>query len=379
MVKKGTYSENFDAIFRRPASKPAPKFSDKAVRTTSLNPYFRDKFQFKNKQVYLSREYALAKSRERSRLLNLQIRALSKLKPKKADRGKLAFYRVKIERKGGKAVPVVTRIRGKALLRTPVYVLKGGKKRFSILNPYDSKTLGKGVTPRPSAQRLDSLDVRRIRRRRIDYQQYIEKTEKLYRKKFISKPVTPKVLKILKTRAVLEPSGTTVYTVLTPGGNLDRFYKSVLTIWIDLVRGQRKQMSWKILGKAYLSTGKIIDFEPQALSTNRFFELGAKGLGRAVGETKSAKRVYSTPFLFDLYSKYLHSGLSGALASEGLFSQSSIRRIKSRPYNFGKPQSQWETRSSDGARLNWPGNPKVSWKPAEIQKISFIFKQSATP
>jgi hypothetical protein len=350
------------------------KFSDKAVRTTSINPYFRDKFQFRKRKVYFSREYALAKSRERSRLLNLQVRALSKLKPKKADRGKLVFYRVKIERKPGKVIAKVSRVRGTALLKTPVFVLKGGKKRFRVLNPYDPKTLAKGVRPRPSAQRLDVLDVRRIRQRPVDYVKYLEKTEKLYRKKFITKPVTEKVLKTLKTKAKLnEATGQTWFTVRTPGGNLDPFYKSVISIWTDRVKNQRKQMSWQVKGFATLSNGRVIEFTPQSLNSNRFFELSSKGLTRAVGQTSKARRVYSTPFMLDLYSRYLHSGLAGALGEVGLVSQSSIRRIKSRPYNFGKTKSKWTTETTDGSKIEWPGKSK---KPVEITSITYTLNPS---
>ena len=359
---------------KKKLGQPSKKFSDKAVRTTSINPYFRDKFQFRRKKVFFSREFALEKSRERSRLLNLKVRAISKLKPKKADRGKLVFYRVKIERKLGKVIAKVSRVRGRALLKTPVFVLKGGKKKFRILNPYDPKTLAKGVRARPSAQRLDVLDVRRIRQRPVDYIQYLEKTERLYRKKFITKPVTEKVLKTLKTKAKLnEATGQTWFTVRTPGGDLDPFYKSVISIWTDRVKNQRKQMSWRVLGYATLSNGKVISFEPQALSSNRFFELSSKGLTRAVGQSSKARRVYSTPFMFDLYSRYLHSGLAGALGSEGLVSQSSIRRIKSRPYNFGKTKGQWETRSTDDAKMEWPGRDK---KPVEITSITYTLNPS---
>jgi hypothetical protein len=359
---------------KKKLEQPSKKFSDKAVRTTSINPYFRDKFQFRKRKVYFSREYAVAKSRERSRLLNLQVRALSKLKPKKADRGKLVFYRVKIERKPGKVTAKVTRVRGTALLKTPVFVLKGGKKRFRVLNPYDPKTLAKGVRPRPSAQRLDVLDVRRIRQRPVDYVKYLEKTEKLYRKKFITKPVTEKVLKTLKTKAKLnEATGQTWFTVRTPGGNLDPFYKSVISIWTDRVKNQRKQMSWRVKGYATLSNGKVISFEPQSLNSNRFFELSAKGLTRAVGQTAKARRVYSTPFMFDLYSRYLHSGLAGALGEVGLVSQSSIRRIKSRPYNFGKTKSKWTTETTDGSKIEWPGKSK---KPVEITSITYTLNPS---
>jgi len=361
---------------KKKLEQPSKKFSDKAVRTTSINPYFRDKFQFRKRKVYFSREYALAKSRERSRLLNLQVRALSKLKPKKADRGKLAFYRVKIERKPGKVIAKVSRVRGRALLKTPVFVLKGGKKRFRVLNPYDPKTLAKGVRPRPSAQRLDVLDVRRIRQRRVDYIEYLKKTERLYRKKFITKPITEKVLKTLKTKSRLdEKSGETWFTVRTPGGNLDPFYKSVISIWTDRVRNQRKQMSWRVRGYATLSNGKVIFFEPQSLNSNRFFELSSKGLTRTFGQTSKARRVYSTPFMFDLYSRYLHSGLAGALREVGVFSQSSIRRIKSRPYNFGKPKREWITKGTDGTNIEWPG-PGRTQKPVEITTITYTLNPS---
>ena len=359
---------------KKKLAKPSKKFSDKAVRTTSINPYFRDKFQFRKRKVYFSREYATEKSRERSRLLNLQVRAISQLKPKKADRGKLLFYRVKIERKRGKIIAKVARVRGRALLKTPVYVVKGTKKKFRILNPYDPKTLAKGVKARPSAQRLDVLDVRRIRQHPVDYVKYLEKTERLYRKKFISKPITEKVLKTLKTKSKLnEVTGQTWFTVRTPGGNLDPFYKSVISIWTDRVRNQRKQMAWLVKGYATLSNGRVIEFFPQPLNSNRFFELTSKGLTRAVGQTSKARRVYSTPFMFDLYSRYLHSGLAGALGEVGLVSQSSIRRIKSRPYNYGKTKSKWTTLATDGSKIEWPGKNK---KPVEITSITYTLNPS---
>ena len=360
---------------KKKMGRPLPKVAKKAARSTSLNPYFRDKFKFRGKKVYFSREYATERSRERSRLLNIQVRALAKLKPKKADRGKLVFYRVKTIRKPGKIVSIVSRVRGKALLKTPVYVLKGGKKKFRILNPYDVKTLAKGVKPRPSAQRLDLLDVRRMRQRRVDYVQYLEKTEKLYRKKFITRPLTTSVLKRLKTASKLDPAtGTRYYTVATPNGNLDPFYRSVISVWSRLAQSQRKQASWRIIGNATLSNGKTIQFEPQPLNTNRFFDLTAKGLVRATGTTKASRKVYSTPFMFDLYSRYIHSGLAGALGSEGLVSESSIRRIKARPYNYGKPKSKWETRTTDDQKIAWPGQNK---KPVQITSITYTLQPSA--
>ena len=351
-----------------------PKTAQKAVRSTSLNPYFRDKFKFRGKKVYFSREYATERSRERSRLLNIQVRALSKLKPKKADRGKLVFYRVKTIRKPGKIVSVVSRVRGPALLKTPVFVLKAGKKKFRILNPYDTKTLAKGVKPRPSAQPLSLLDVRRMRQRKVDYDQYLRQTEKLYRKKFISRPITKSVLKRLKTRSELVgPDNQRWYTVRTPNGNLDPFYRAVIAIWAQEVKGQRKQLAWKVVGKARLSNGKVIDFEPEPLRSNRFFELTTEGLTRAKGNTKASRRVYSTPFMYDLYSRYLHSGLAGALGSYGLVTQGSVKRVQRRPYNYGKPKKEWDIMTTDNERIGWPGRNK---RPIQIDSISFTLRPS---
>ncbi|NBV78100.1 hypothetical protein EBR66_08120 [bacterium] len=117
----------------------------------------------------------------------------------------------------------------------------------------------------------------------------------------------------------------------------------------------------------------MIEFFPQPLNSNRFFELTSKGLTRAVGQTSKARRVYSTPFMFDLYSRYLHSGLAGALGEVGLVSQSSIRRIKSRPYNYGKTKSKWTTLATDGSKIEWPGKNK---KPVEITSITYTLNPS---
>lgn len=346
-----------------------PKFAPKASRSTSINPYFRDKFQFKGKKVYFSKEYATEKSRERSRALNLPVRAIGQLKAKKADRGKLVFVKVSAVRRAGKTIVRISRIKGRALLKTPVYVLKGGKKKYRILNPYDPRTLAKGVTPRPFPQRLDMLDVRRIRRRRADIMQFLEKTSKIYKGKAITKPLTPAVLKSLKTVSRLdEESGSTYYRVKTPGGELAPFYRAIISVWSRLVQGQRKQMRYRPIGTITLCNGKSIPFESEPFDSARFYELTSKGLSRAVGKTKASRRVYSSPFMYDLYSRYVHSGLAGALSSEGLVSQSSIRRIASRPYNYGKKRSDWTTVATDGSKMGWPGIKK---KPTEICSIEF--------
>lgn len=350
------------------------KFAPKAVRSTDLNPYFRDKFQFRGKQVYFSREFATEKSRERSRILSLPVKAIGQLKPKKSDRGKLVFVKVSVVRRGGRVIAKVSRVKGPALLKSPVYVLKGAKKKFRILNPYDTRTLAKGVMPRPSPQRLDLLDVRRIRKRRADFVQFLEKTEKLYKKKFISKPLTPAVLKTLKTVSRLdEKTGSRSYRVKTPGGELSPFYRSIISIWTRLVQGQRKQMRWRPTGIITLCNGKRIPFESQPLDSSRFFELSSTGLTRAVGKSKASRRVYSTPFMYDLYSRYIHSGIAGALSSEGVVSQSSVRRIATRSYNKGKPKKDWRTIATDGSTIAWPGIRK---RPTEICYIEFTLTPS---
>lgn len=357
---------------KKKIGKPSQKFSGIASRKSSRNPYFRDKFKFRGKGVYLSPEYATEKSRERSAFLNLKLRALSKIKVRKADRGKIIFYKVKIERRPGKVIARVSRVRGKALLKTPVYVVKAGKKRFKVLNQYDPKTLAPGVRPRPSAQRIDLFDIRRIRKRPIDFLQYLDKTDKLFRDKFIKRPLTQSTLKALKTQSEVDPrEGYTWYTVATPKGNLDPFYRSVIAVWNRLVAGERKQARWRIVGRARLSNGKTIEFEPQPLDTSRFYELTGKGLARAVGRTKKARRVYSTPFMYDLYSRYIHSGLAGALGNEGLVSQGSIRRIAQKGYNKGKKRSDWKTTATDGTKIPWPGQNK---KPIAVQSITYRFK-----
>ena len=359
---------------KRKIGKLFQKFSGLATRKSSLNPYFRDKFQFRGKKVYYSKEYATEKSRARSQLLNLKLRALSRLKVKKADRGKLIFYKVAIERRTGKVVARVSRVRGKALLKTPVYVLKAGKKKFKVLNQYDAKTLAPGVKARPSAQRIDLFDIRRIRKRPIDFLQYLEKTDKLFRDRFIKRPLTKSTLNALKTRSAVDPrEGYTWYTVGTPNGNLDPFYRSVISVWSRLVEGDRKQAKWRIVGRARLSNGKTIEFEPQPLDTSRFYELTSKGLSRAIGRSKRARRVYSTPFMYDLYSRYIHSGLAGALGTEGLVTQGSIRRIASKPYNKGKKKSEWKTTATDGQKIPWPGQNK---EPIKILGITYRLKPS---
>lgn len=346
-----------------------PKFSPKASRSTSINPYFRDKFQFKGKKVYFSKEYATEKSRERSRVLNLPVRAIGQLKAKKADRGKLVFVKVSVVKRAGKTIAKISRVKGRALLKTPVYVLKAGKKKYRILNPYDPRTLAKGVAPRPFPQRLDMLDVRRIRRKRADILQFLEKTAKIYKGKAISKPLTPAVLKRLKTVSRFDDkAGLRYYRVKTPGGELAPFYRAIISIWTRMASGQRKQMRYRPIGTITLCNGKSIPFESEPFDSARFFELTSSGLSRAVGKTKASQRVYSSPFMYDLYSRYVHSGLAGALSSEGLVSQSSVRRIASRSYNYGKKRSDWVTTAVDGSKMGWPGIKK---KTTEICYIEF--------
>lgn len=369
MVKKETYSENFDAIFRRPRKKAPPKkFSDIAARKTSVNPYFRDKLVVKGGSTYYSPEFALEKSRARARSLALQADALRALKLKPKDRGQLVFY--KVVRSGKKFIP--KRIRGKALLRSSVYVLKGGKKKYKILNVTDPKTIAKGVRPQPSPQRLDAIDMRKIRKKEIDFKQFLIKTEKIFKKRFITGPITRQALVALKTRAKLNAaSGAMIYTVSTPGGRLDPFYRSAIAIWNRLVQGQRKQMRWRLTGRLLLADGRFVEFTPDPLDSSRFFDITSQGLRRAVGKTQKAKRVYSTPFMYDLYSRYLHTGIKDALASLGIVSLSSVRRIAQKSYNIGKPVSEWQSRTIRGAAMEWPGKNK---NPMAITKISFTFK-----
>lgn len=349
-----------------------PKFAPKASRSTSINPYFRDKFQFKGKKVYFSKEFATEKSRERSRLLSLPVQAIGKLKPKKDDRGKLVFVRVSVVKKKGKTIAKITRVKGRSLLTAPVYVLKGAKKKFRILNPYDPRTLAKGVKARPFPQRLDSLDVRRLRKRRVDIMQFLDKTSKIFKRRMITRPLTPAVLRSLKTSSRFdEKEEQRYYRVKTPGGELGPFYKAIIAVWARLAQGQRKQMKYQPKGSITLCNGKVIPFDSQPFDTSRFFELTSKGLSRAVGKTKASRRVYSTPFMLDLYSRYVHSGIAGALASEGLFTQSSVRRIASRPYNYGKKRKDWQTIATDGSKMAWPGIQK---QPTEICSIEFTLK-----
>jgi hypothetical protein len=224
------------------------------------------------------------------------------------------------------------------------------------------------------AQRLENFDIRRIKQRPIDFTKYLKRTDQLFRKRYITKPITAGVLKALKTVSGIDTKTERPwFMVATPGGNLDPFYKSAIAVWNRLVQGQRKQAAWKLEGIAYLSNGKAIEFYPEPLKTNRFFDLTSAGLSRAIGKTKAAKKVYSTPFMYDLYSRYIHGGLASALGNEGLVSQSSVRRISTKPYNKGKPEREWDTFATDGTKMRWPG---IGKKPVVITRIRYTFRPS---
>lgn len=343
-----------------------PKFPTKPADPDSPNPYFR---------AFVSPELATEKSRERSRILASRLKLISKIKPKKTDKGKIVFFAVRRVKRGKKIFTQIYRPKGKALLRTSVYVAKPGKKKFKILNMPDPKTLAKGVASRPAPQRLDQFDVRKLQKQPVNYSKYLKRLDKLFAKKMITKRI--KLTK--ETEFAKDGQGnlmTDTYIVKVKDCNLSPFFDSAISVWKQLVESQfRQKVNWQLEGQMlYLKDGKTrsVGFAPGILETARFYEVAGSGkLVRAIGKSKAARKVYTDKFLRDLYSRWLYKGMAIPLAQVGLVSISSVRRIKAMPENQGKPKRNWSTRTMKGKKMRWWGEKAT---PICILEIQFRFK-----
>lgn len=345
------------ARFRRIKLKP--------IDPSSPNPYFRR---------YPSELLARAKSRQRSELLASRLKLLGKLKPRKGDKGRIVFVGVRRVRKKGKYFLQVFRPNEKELRSVPVYALLASKGRFSVLNDPDPRTIAKGVKLMPQAQRLDSFDVRRMQKKPVVYKRYLDRLNKIFQQKVIvGKIRLPRGTVNLKDeKGKLIPY---LYSVKIPKCDLDVFYQSAISIWKQLVESQfRKQTVWQLLGMAIYRDGKktkMVEFSPKLLSSARFYEIAGTGkLVKAIGKTKSSKVVYTDKYLLDLYSRFIHAGMAGALGDVGVFSKSSVRRIASLPQNRGKARRNWTTRSVRGKKMDWPAWNK---RPICIEEVIFRF------
>ncbi len=345
--------------------KPFSKIKLKPVDPSSPNPYFRR---------YPTEIQARAKSRARSEFLKGRLQLLSKLRPKKSDKGKIVFVAVQRVKKGKKYVVQVYRPTEKELLTTPVYALRPEKGRFAVLNDPDPRTLAKGIKPMPQAQRLDVFDVRRMQKKPVIYKQYLERLNQIFRKKVI----TGRIKLPKGTTNLRDKQGRIIpyqYSVKIKNCDLDAFYLSAISIWKQLVESQfRKQTVWQLVGTAIYRDGKKlkqVEFSPKLLSSSRFYEIAGSGkLVKAIGQTKSSRVVYTDKYLTDLYSRFIHAGMAGALGDVGVFSKSSVRRIASLPQNRGKAKRNWTTRSVRGKKMDWPAWNK---KPVCIEEIIFQF------
>lgn len=353
----------------RRAKRILPRLSSKTrlkpIDPSSPNPYFRR---------YPSELLARAKSRQRSELLAERLQLLGKLKPKKSDKGQVVFVAVRRVRKKGRYFLQVFRPNEKELRSTPVYALLPRKGRFEVLNDPDPRTLAKGVRPMPQAQRLDSFDVRKMQKRPVVYKRYLDRLNKIFQQKVIvGKIRLPK-----GTANLLDEKGKRIpylYSVKIPNCDLDVFYRSAVAIWKQLVESQfRKQTVWQLLGTAIYRDGKKVkqvEFSPKLLSSARFYEIAGTGkLVKAIGKTKASRVVYTDTYLTDLYSRFIHAGMAGALGDVGVFSKSSVRRIASLPQNRGKARRNWTTRSVRGKKMDWPAWNK---RPVCIEEIVFRF------
>ena len=109
------------------------------------------------------------------------------------------------------------------------------------------------------------------------------------------------------------------------------------------------------------------------METARFYELAGTGkLVRAIGRTKSARKVYTDKFLRDIYSRFIYKGIAPALASRGVISESSVRRIKAMPQNQGKKRGNWNATTMRGKKVKWWARSKV--RPVCIKEVHFQFK-----
>lgn len=345
--------------------KRLPKTRLKPFDPSSPNPYFRR---------YPSELLARAKSRQRSEFLASRLKLISKIRPKKGDKGKVVFVAVRRVRKRGKYVLQVYRPDEKQLRSVPVYALTPLKGRFAVLNDPDPRTLAKGIRSMPQAQRLDVFDVRRMQKQPVVYKRYLERLNAIFRQKVI----TGKIKLPKGTTNLRDSKGKIIpyqYSVKIPNCDLDVFYRSAISIWKQLVESQfRKQTVWQLMGTAIYRDGKklkMVEFSPKLLSSARFYDIAGSGkLVKAIGKTKASRVVYTDKYLTDLYSRFIHAGMAGALGDVGVFTKSSVRRIASLPQNRGKAQRNWTTRSVRGKKMDWPAWNK---RPVCIEEIIFQF------
>jgi len=344
----------------------------KPVDPSSPNPYFRN---------YPSEQLATAKSLQRSEFLKGRLKLLAKLRPKKSDRNKIVFVAIRRVKRGKKYALQVYRPNLKDITKVPVYALKAEKKKFSVLNDPDPRTLAKKVKPMPQPQRLEVFDVRRMQKQKVIYKQYLKQLNAIYNRKVITGKISvPKGTRKLETPVTAVPFEADVtqqYYVDIKNDNLDPFYKSAISIWKQLVESQfRKHTVWQLVGKAIYRDGKRLreaDFSPKLLDSARFYEIAGGGkLVRAIGRTKASRVVYTDKYLTDLYSRFIHAGMAGGLGDYGVFTKSSIRRIASLPQNRGKAKKEWTTRSVRGKKMDWPALAGGK-KPVSIEKIIFQF------
>ena len=351
-----------------------PKALAKPADPTSDNPYFRR---------YSSAALARAKSRQRSEFLAQKARLIGKVKPRKDDSNKIVYLAVRRIKRGKKTFDQVYRPTEKQLLYVPVYAVKAvkrkGKAAFGILNSADPKTLAKGVKAMPTAQRLDQFDARKMQKMPFDYKKHLQRLDKIFAKKVITK-------KLRLPRGVKLPTDkegnliTDRYVVKINDCNLDKFFDTAITIWKQLVESQfRKRVDWQLEGKVYYrdSEGDIraVDFAPNVLSTSRFYEISGTGkLARALGKTKTSRKLYTDKYLRDLYGRFIYAGMASTLGALGLISKSSVRRIAAMKQNAGKPRSKWKAKTMKGKVVDWWAQNAKTKEEICIDTIEFQFK-----
>ena len=343
----------------------------KPVDSSSPNPYFR---------TTPFRAFAVAKTRARSEFLSERLRLIEKVKPRKGDLNTISFLAIRRIKRKGKYFLQVFRPTDRELFTTPVYALKvrkaKGKLSYSVLNDSDPKTLAKGVKPIPAPQRLDKFDTRKISKQPVDYKRYLEKLDRLFAKKMITgKLKLPKDVVFPKDAEGNEI--TDKYVIKVKNCNLDPFYDSAIAIWKQLIESQfRKRVNWQLEGTVFYSDGNRVKssfFAPPIMETARFYELAGTGkLVRAIGRTKSARKVYTDKFLRDIYARFIYKGIAPALASRGVISESSVRRIKAMPQNQGKKRGNWNATTMRGKKVPWWARSKV--RPVCIKEVHFQFK-----
>lgn len=351
-----------------------PKALVKPADPTSDNPYFRQ---------YPSAEFARAKSRQRSVFLAEKARLIGKVKPRKADLGKVVYLATRRVRRGKKIFNQVYRPTEKQLLYVPVYAVKAvqrkGTLKFGILNAPDPKTIAKGVRKMPTAQRLDQFDARKLQKRPFDYKKHLQRMDEIFAKKIITKKLRiPRGVKL-----PVDAEGNVItdrYVIPITDCKLDKFFDSAITIWKQLVESQfRKRVDWQLQGIIYYrdSEGdiKAVDFAPNVLSTARFYEISGTGkLARAFGKTKASRKLYTDKYLRDLYGRFIYAGMAAPLAARGVVSKSSVRRIAAMRMNQDKPRSKWKAVTMKGKKVKWWAQDDELNEEACIESVEFWFK-----